>query len=79
MLEKLQTVNLPPGVQPALGPLTTAVGEIYRYMLEAPPGMPATEMRALQDWLMRPVLRMVPGVADVVSASAAKSRNTKSG
>ena len=67
VLEKLQTVSLPAGVQPGLGPLTTAVGEIYRYVLEAPPDMPATEVRAIQDWQIRPVLRMVPGVADVVS------------
>ena len=67
VLEKLQTVTLPPGVQPGLGPLTTAVGEVYRYILETPPGMAPTEIRALQDWHIRPVLRMVPGVADVVS------------
>ena len=67
VLEKLQTVSLPAGVQPGLGPLTTAVGEIYRYVLEAPPEMPATDIRAIQDWQVRPVLRMVPGVADVVS------------
>ena len=67
VLEKLQTVNLPAGVQPGLGPLTTAVGEIYRYILEVPAGMPATDVRAVQDWQIRPALRMVPGVADVVS------------
>ncbi|HTP61905.1 MAG TPA: CusA/CzcA family heavy metal efflux RND transporter [Burkholderiales bacterium] len=67
VLEKLQTVNLPPGVQPALGPLTTAVGEIYRYVIEAPQQMPPYEVRAIQDWVVRPMLRMVPGVADVVS------------
>lgn len=67
VLEKLQTVTLPLGVQPGLGPLTTAVGEVYRYILETPPGMAPTEIRALQDWQIRPVLRMVPGVADVVS------------
>ncbi|HUN68289.1 MAG TPA: CusA/CzcA family heavy metal efflux RND transporter [Burkholderiales bacterium] len=67
VLEKLQAVNLPPGVQPALGPLTTAVGEIYRYVLEAPAEMPPYEVRAIQDWVVRPKLRMVPGVADIVS------------
>ncbi len=67
VLEKLQTVNLPAGVQPGLGPLTTAVGEVYRYVLEAPASMPATEVRAIQDWQVRPALRMLQGVADVVS------------
>ena len=67
VLEKLQNVTLPPGVQPGLAPLTTAVGEIFRYIVEAPPEMDANQIRALQDWVIRPGLRNVPGVADVVS------------
>jgi cobalt-zinc-cadmium resistance protein CzcA len=67
VLERLQTVNLPPNVQPALAPLTTAVGEIFRYMLDAPADMPPNEVRAIQDWVIRPALRIVPGIADVVS------------
>jgi cobalt-zinc-cadmium resistance protein CzcA len=67
VLEKLQNVTLPNGVQPTLAPLTTAVGEIYRYILEAPASMPQSEVRALQDWTIRPGLRIVSGVADVVS------------
>jgi cobalt-zinc-cadmium resistance protein CzcA len=67
VLERLQIVNLPPNLQPTLAPLTTAVGEIYRYMLEAPADMPANEVRAIQDWTIRPALRIVPGIADVVS------------
>jgi len=67
VLEKLGNVNLPPGVQPTLGPLATAVGEIYRYMIEAPADMPDYEVRALQDWVIRPSIRIVPGIADVVS------------
>lgn len=67
VLEKLQNVTLPPGLQPGLAPLTTAVGEVYRYILEAPAGMDANEVRALQDWVVRPQLRIVSGVADVVS------------
>ena len=67
VLEKLQNVNLPPGVQPSLAPLSTAVGEVYRYVLDTPANMPLTEVRALQDWKIRPALRMVPGVADVGS------------
>jgi len=65
--ERLQNVTLPPGVQPALAPLSTAVGEVFRYVLETPPDMPENEVRALQDWTLRPALRAVPGVADVVS------------
>ena len=67
VMEKLQTVSLPPGVQPTLGPLTNAVGEVFRYVIEPPEGMPLEEVRAIQDWVIRPALRRVPNVADVVS------------
>lgn len=67
VLEKLQNVVLPSGIQPSLAPLTTAVGEVFRYIVEAPPGMDANEIRALQDWVIRPNLRIVQGVGDVVS------------
>jgi cobalt-zinc-cadmium resistance protein CzcA len=67
VLEKLQNVTLPPGIQPGIAPLTNAVGEVYRYVLDVPPDMPPYEARALQDWVLRPALRQVQGVADVVS------------
>jgi len=67
VLEKLANLSLPPGVQPQLAPLSTAVGEIYRYVLQAPPEMPIYEVRAIQDWTVRPALRIVPGIADVIS------------
>jgi cobalt-zinc-cadmium resistance protein CzcA len=66
VLEHLQNANLPPNVQPQLAPLTNAVGEVFRYVLEAP-GMSPNEVRTLQDWVVRPALRQVPGIADVVS------------
>ncbi|MYM35245.1 CusA/CzcA family heavy metal efflux RND transporter [Duganella sp. FT94W] len=68
--EKLATVNLPTGVQPQLAPLSTAVGEVYRYAIDAP-GMAEADIRTLQDWTIRPALRMTPGVADVVSFGGA--------
>jgi cobalt-zinc-cadmium resistance protein CzcA len=71
VMEHLQNVTLPPGVQPGLAPLTSAVGEIYRYVLDTPAGMPLSEARALQDWVVRPALRQVPGVADVDSFGGA--------
>ncbi|MDO9215996.1 MAG: efflux RND transporter permease subunit, partial [Lacisediminimonas sp.] len=67
VLEKLQTVALPPGIQPSLAPLSTAVGEIYRYILDAPPHMTQSDLRSLQDWTIRPALKITPGVAEVVS------------
>ena len=69
-MEKLSTVVLPTGVQPQLAPLSTAVGEVYRYSIIAP-GMSDVEVRTLQDWTIRPALRMTPGVADVVSFGGA--------
>lgn len=66
VLEKLQNAALPQGIQPGIAPLTNAVGEVYRYVLDAPRDMPLHEVRALQDWVIRPALRTVPGVADVV-------------
>lgn len=65
-LEKLQNVTLPPGVTASIAPLTNAVGEVFRYVVEAPATMPIREVRALQDWVIRPALRTVPGIADVV-------------
>src|ERR1017187_1270976 len=67
VMEHLQSINFPTGIQPSLAPLTNAVGEVYRYVLDAPASMPLNEVRALQDWVIRPALRQVPGIADVVS------------
>ena len=67
VLEKLQGVDLPLGLAPTLAPLTTAVGEVYRYVVDAPKDMSPNEIRALQDWIIRPNLRIVPGIADVIS------------
>jgi cobalt-zinc-cadmium resistance protein CzcA len=67
VIEKLQNVNLPPDAKPVLAPLSTAVGEIYRYVIEPPPGMPIEKVRELQDWVVRPELRRIPGIADIVS------------
>jgi len=66
VLERLRSVSLPEGVDPLLGPLSTGIGEIYRYRVEAP-GMPLVEQRALQDWVIERTLRSVHGVADVVA------------
>ena len=63
--ERLQNADLPNSVSPQLGPLSTGVGEIYRYTIEAK-HLPLIEQRALQDWVIEPRLRTVQGVADVV-------------
>ena len=66
VLERLSRAELPAGVQPALGPLATPIGEVYRYTLEGEGADPMT-LRTQQDWVVRPQLLRVPGVADVVS------------
>lgn len=66
VLERLRNIHFPDGLNPVLGPLSTGVGEIYRYILHAP-GLPLVEQRALQDWLIEPRLQAVRGVADIVS------------
>ena len=65
-LERLQGVDLPAGVQPQLAPLSTAIGEIYRYRLQGK-GLTPTELRSTQDWVVSRNLKMIPGVADIVS------------
>ena len=65
VLERLTTADLPQGIQPQLAPLSTAIGEIYRYIL-AGEGHSTRELRTLEDWVVERSLRGVPGVADVV-------------
>ncbi len=71
VLERIQNASLPTGITPQLAPLSNAVGEIFRYVVHAPPEMARDEVRVLQDWLIRPALRTVPQVADVVSFGGA--------
>ena len=64
ILERLQTIDLPDGVKPQLGPLSSPVGEIYRVYLKSDT-YSATELRGIQDWVVARHLKMIPGVADV--------------
>ncbi len=64
--EKLKDANLPDGANPSLGPLSTPIGELYRYSLEAPKEYDEIQLRELQDWVIAPRILQVPGVADVV-------------
>src|SRR5205823_6867511 len=66
VLERLQGADLPTGVQPQLAPLSTAIGEIFRYRLKSPQ-LNSQELRTIQNWTVERQLKMVPGVADVVS------------
>ncbi|OYX47184.1 MAG: CusA/CzcA family heavy metal efflux RND transporter [Alphaproteobacteria bacterium 32-64-14] len=73
--ERLQSVRgqLPPGIDPQLGPIATGLGEIFMYTVEAeegarkPDGSAYTpeDLRTLQDWVVRPQLRNTKGVTEV--------------
>ncbi|HTS03250.1 MAG TPA: efflux RND transporter permease subunit, partial [Thermoanaerobaculia bacterium] len=62
--ERIADVALPPGAAAGLDPLTSAIGEIYRYTLESK-GRGQRELREIQQWVVIPTLKQVSGVADV--------------
>lgn len=66
--ERLNQVwnDLPKGVDGGLAPITTPLGEMYMYRIKGE-GYSNSELRAIQDWVIRPRLRTVEGVADVNS------------
>jgi cobalt-zinc-cadmium resistance protein CzcA len=68
VLERIFSVQdeLPDGARSGLGPISTGLGEVYQYTLESP-DRDLMELRSLQDWVLRPILRTVPGVAGVDS------------
>src|SRR5262245_55948 len=65
--ECLAQVELPDGIaRPKMGPVATGLGEVYHYLLSSRnPDYDLTELRTLQDWVIRPRLRRVPGVAEI--------------
>lgn len=75
--ERIQQVKdqLPSGIETSMGPISTGLGEIYMYAVEAKPGArnsrgepySSTELRTIQDWIVKPQLRTVPGVVEVNS------------
>jgi cobalt-zinc-cadmium resistance protein CzcA len=64
--ERLRGVDLPPGATPGLDPLTSPIGEIYRYTLESN-SRDQRELRELQQWIVIPTLKQVFGVADITN------------
>lgn len=66
--------KVPDGVEISLGPIATAMGEIYQYTLEGNEPTKQedwipylTELRTIQDWVITPILKSIPGVSDVNS------------
>ena len=66
VLNRLATVTLPAGAQPALSPWW-AIAEIYRYQLVGDEQTSLTELKTIQDWVLRREFRRVPGVIDVTA------------
>jgi len=72
--ERVQEVKsqLPPGMEPRMGPIATGLGEIFLWTVEAEPGARTAagleytgmDLRTIQDWIVRPQLKTVPGGAD---------------
>ncbi len=73
--ERIQAAKsqLPPGIEPQMGPIATGLGEIFMYAVEPKPNArkadgsewTATELRTLHDWVVRPQMRTISGVAEV--------------
>jgi heavy metal efflux system protein len=63
--ERLGTVELPAGIErPKMGPVATGLGEVFHYLVSSKERS-LTDLRTLQDWVIRPALRTVPGTAEV--------------
>ena len=76
VMERLLEVGsrLPEGITPVLGPVSTGLGEVYQYTLERPDdgdrALSEEELmqrRIAQDWVVRPLLRSIPGIAEINS------------
>ena len=73
--ERIQQAKeqLPPGVEVQMGPISTGLGEIFMWTVDAKPGatkpdgtpITPTDLREIQDWVIKPQLRNVPGVVEV--------------
>jgi heavy metal efflux system protein len=64
--ERVNGVDLPPGANPGLDPLSSPIGEIYRYVLESNT-RDQRELKELQEWVVIPKLKQVFGVADITN------------
>ena len=76
VMERLIEVNprLPEGITPVLGPVSTGLGEVFQYTIDHPKDgnqkLSDTELmdrRTVQDWIVRPMLRSISGVAEISS------------
>ncbi len=76
VLERMMAAKdrLPEGIEPVMAPVSTGLGEVYQYYLEGPQAgatdpkvveAELTDQRTVQDWVLRPLFKSVPGVIDV--------------
>ena len=63
VFRRLSQVTYPPGVTPALAPLASPSGLVYRYVIESPDRTPQ-ELKTIEDWVLERQYKQVPGVAD---------------
>jgi len=73
--ERIQEIKgkLPTGIEPVMGPISTGLGEIFMWTVEALPGAKKpdgseytlTDLRTVQEWIIRPQLRNTPGVTEI--------------
>ncbi len=72
--ERLGAVELPAGARrPEMGPVSTGLGEVFHYTL-ASRDADLTEMRTIQDWEIKPLMRAVPGTAEINSWGGLKKQ-----
>ena len=65
--ERLSTVDMPAGIErPKMGPVATGLGEVFQYVLSSSE-LSLTELRTMHDWVIKPKMRSVPGVAEINS------------
>lgn len=68
--ERLTALEMPAGMpRPEMGPVATGLGEVFHYLLapKGASGTDLTELRTMQDWVVRPELRSIPGTAEINS------------
>ena len=65
--EKLAALELPPGSDSQISPMTSSVGEIFRYVIEGDDVIPLSTLREIQEYIVVPRLLVAYGVADVVN------------
>lgn len=70
VFERLRGIDLPEGVEPDVAPLSTSIGEIFRFRVKGD-HLKSRQLREIEEWVVEKALKKVPGVADVISMGGA--------